>query len=124
MPDKAPGSPQLQRHLIVLENFKADLMRREHETFLFAAMLLRQVSGRYFHPYTPLHTQPSAGFPFSGLLRHSEQQVHREQIWGSQTSAGLWQGKPREKLSLQKEMSSLEFFHFKLCFAQATILDL
>lgn len=46
MPDKAPGSPQLQRHLIVLEDFKADLMWREHEPFLFAAMLLRQVSGR------------------------------------------------------------------------------
>lgn len=73
MPEKAPGSPQLQRHLIVLENFKADLTWREHETFVLPATLLMQVSGRRIYPYISFHTWPSAVFPFSGLVRRSEQ---------------------------------------------------
>lgn len=73
MPEKAPGSPQLQRHLIVLDNFKADLTWREDETLVLPAMLLMQVSGRHIYPHISLHTWPSAVFPFSGLVRHSEQ---------------------------------------------------
>lgn len=66
MPDKPPGSPQLQRCLIVLKNFKADLRWREQETFLFAAMLLMQVSeGTFTHTF-PFTQGPLLGSPVQG----------------------------------------------------------
>lgn len=54
MPDKALRLLTAAEKPIVLEDFKDDLLRGEHQKFLFPAMLLMRVSGRYIY----LHTLP------------------------------------------------------------------
>lgn len=44
-------------------------------------------------------------------------------ILGQPNFCCLVEGKAQGKTLFKKEMSSLEFFHFNLCFAQASILD-
>lgn len=83
----------------------------------------RCLEGTFTHKLPFTHS-PVLASPFQGYSGTVSSRCTGNRSGAAKLLLACGREKPREKLSLQKEMSSLEFFHFKLCFAQATILDL
>lgn len=103
------GSSQLRRSLIVLEDFKDNLMWGEHEKFLFPATLLMRVSGRYISlqtlPFIQAKTVLKVHCWVPVYISRSDTASSRctkNSLWGSQTPAVLWWESPREN-SLQRK---------------------